>query len=234
MKPLFLNVALLFSLAFSLCQSSAFALDVVFLTPQGPTLLRSWKPEELANLVRKGKNPGQALVIEESTQSLELNSRADIDLITFYGANSKVARIPRFMIWRDLVKLKWDAKNKSLSAHVTSTSRLLVPKQIFDVSDIQKIELAKHSQVYPGTELRIRTNPAASRGEKLFTQSCLACHSLPQTKGVQPRELTENNLNQFKIKHASLGIELDSRSVRGLLAYSEALASQKNDVPSKK
>ena len=209
------------------------ALDVVFLTPKGPSLLKTWTAEELGQLSKRGKITGQNLIIEESTRSLDLNSRAEIDLVTIYGSG-KIARIPRFMIWRDFIKLRWDPGRKAISANATSASRLVVPKEVFNVSDIQKIELAKHSLIYPGTELRIRTNPAASRGEKLFTQSCLACHSLPQAKAVGPAQLTENNLNHFTEHHRSAGVDLDSRGIRGLIAYSQALASQQNDVQLRK
>lgn len=182
---------------------------------------------------KKGALIGQKLIFDEATQSLDLNARAYIDLVTFYG-DHQMTRVPRFMIWRDLIKLKWDAKNKTLNAYATSASRLIVPKDVFTVTQIQKIELSKHSLAYPGTELKLRTNPAASRGEKLFTQSCLACHSLPQHKNVTPAQLTESNLKSFPYSHQSLGITLDSKNLRGLIAYSEALASQKNEVQSKK
>ena len=216
---------------------TSFAIDVTFLTQSetGPasSVLKTWTPTELKDLAGKGSSiSAQRMFIDDSTMKLELNARADIDLITLYG-EKEIARVPRFMIWRGLLKLDWDPKQQTLSSHVSGKSRLLVPSQSFKVSKIQKIELAHHSLVYPGTALKIRTNPAASRGEKLFTQSCLACHSLPKLSSLKPDQLTSENLKKFGVQHKSFhDLDLDAKGIRGLIAYSEALASEKNEVKS--
>jgi hypothetical protein len=223
--------------------SQAHAVDVVFLTQQGPQVstkvLKTWSPDELTKISKSGGSiSAQAMIIDESTQSLELNDRADVDLVTLYG-EKEMARVPRFMIWRGLLKLEWNKKTKTLDSRAQVQqifpNRILVPGEAFRVHNIQKIELAQHSWVYPGTRLSIRTNPAASRGEKLFTQSCLACHSLPNYKAIQPGMLTAESLKSFNTQHKAFPkVELDARAVRGLVAYRDALAKEKTVVASPK
>jgi len=216
--------------------SNAQALDVVFLT-HPPKVLKSWSPEALSKLAkRNGAISAQTLIFDDSAQSLDLNDRADIDLVTLYGKHG-MARVPRFLIWRGLLKLTWNRKTQSLDSEGKIESlvpkRLLVPAKVFRVREIQKIELAHHSWVYPGTRLVIRTNPAASRGEKLFTQSCLACHSLSGFTPLTPAQLTDSALDAFNTKHHTYPeLRLDARATRGLAAYREALAREKTVVPS--
>lgn len=217
---------------------AAHALDVVFLTQQGPSVstrvLKSWTPEQLTQLAKGGSISSQKMIIEDSAASLELNDLADVDLITLYG-EKEVARVPRFLLWRGLLKLEWNKKTKSLDSRgdvqKLIPDRLLIPAEAFRVKNIQKIELAQHSWVYPGTRLMLRTNPAASRGEKLFTQSCLACHSLPNAKNLRPAQLHPEVLKAFSSQHKAFPIlSLDARAIRGLEAYRDALVTDKTVV----
>jgi mono/diheme cytochrome c family protein len=213
-------------------QADAGKVSVAILTQDGPKVLKEWSAPELRALSgRKGEISAQKLIIDESTKSLELTARADVDLVTFYaGKNEMVARVPRFLIWRGFLKLFWDKKTSSLRM-AAIPNRLLVPLQALAFANITKIELAEHSGVYPGTALHLRTNPAASRGEKLFTQSCLACHSLPSHRPIALTVLSTNTLEKFtQLHHAYPGFQIDARDIRGLVAYREALDSEKNEV----
>ncbi len=212
---------------------NAFALDVTLLTPQGPRVLKTWSEAELKKLSKKrGEISAQKLIFDESTDKVELNERANIDLITLYGAEG-MARVPRFLVWRGLFKLEVDRKG-SLNSH-GEADRLLVPPQIFSLTRISKIELSRASQTYPGTRLTLRTNPAASRGEKLFTQSCLACHSLPQAPALQVSALTDEKLNAFNTKHKKYkSLTLDQKALRGLIAYRDTLSRTSSEVKSPK
>ena len=212
-------------------------LEVTLLTPQGSKILKSWTPEMLISF-SKGKSEisAQQLLIEDSALNLELKDRANIDLFTLYS-ESGMARIPRFMAWRGYLNFYYDSKTKTLSSKIKrkAQTQLLVPTEAFEIKNIQKIELAEHSLVYPETKLQVRTNPAASRGEKLFTQTCLACHSLPHHMPLTPANLTVPVLDQFNARHHVFkGLEINARDRRGLIAYSEALAFEKNEVKSKK
>jgi cytochrome c5 len=166
-----------------------------------------------------------------STKNLDLNDRADVDLVTLYGED-RTTRVPRFMIWRGSLKFYYN-KDGSLSSKA-DTNRLLVPTSIFSVTKIKRIELTRASVLYPETELHLRTNPAASRGEKLFTQSCLACHGLPSAPKLKVETLTDAQLNDFVAKHKSQGaMMLDARATRGLIAYRDALVLEHSGVKPK-
>jgi hypothetical protein len=209
------------------------ALEVTLLTPQGSKSLKKWSLPELKRLSRSGALSAQELVFDESAKDLDLNERADIDLVTLYGNQQRIARVPRFMIWRGSLKLKL-ATDGTVSARA-SNNPLLVPQDFFNVSGIRRIELSRASSTYPGTRLQVRTNPAASRGEKLFTHSCMACHSLDSAPRIEVSRLNDSYLRSFPSKHrATAKLNLDPRTLRGLIAYREALASEKNGVSSSK
>jgi len=209
------------------------ALEVSLLTAEGPKVLKTWSSDQMKKAAKKGKISAQTLIFEQSTDGLDLNVRADIDLVTLHGKSGRISRVPRFMIWRDLLKLKLQADG-SLSSRA-SNAPVMVPVDFFRVDQIERIELGRASVLYPGTRLSVRTNPAASRGEKMFTQSCMACHSLQNTPKIEATLLAEAYLKDFRSKHpATTGFELGTRALRGLLAYREALASEKSSVKSQK
>ena len=209
------------------------ALEVSLLTPQGQKVLKTWSGVQLQSMAKRSLVSAQNLIFETSAQDLDLNVRADIDLVTLYGAKNRIARVPRYMIWRGSLKffLNSDGTLRSQAGSFPP----MVPKDFFSVDEIYKIELSRASVLYPGTKLSVRTNPAATRGEKLFTQSCMACHSLSNTPKLEVPRLSEAYLVGFQGKHKPTGkMGIDPRALRGLLAYREALASEKNSVSSAK
>jgi hypothetical protein len=61
----------------------------------------------------------------------------------------------------------------------------------------------------------------------------MACHSLQ--KPLDPTALKPTVFDRFNEHHAQFKtLQLESRDIRGLSAYSEALASERNQVPSAK
>jgi hypothetical protein len=218
-------------------------IDVVFMTQSGSRLLKSWTPEDLSRFAgnKSGKISAQEFLFEDSSNSLDLNDRAGIDLVTIH-ADAKIIRVPRFMIWRGFFQFRYQAKTGELSSGLKSKSsldqgRILLPAWYFDTTGIRKIELSDRKWTYPNTHLKIRTNPAASRGEKTFTQNCMACHSIPSSGApvLQPTALNADRLKAFETIHKKWPeIKIDARYVRGLIEYSEALAFEKNEVKPKK
>ncbi len=212
-------------------------IDVVFLTQSGSRILKSWSAEEIQKFAggKRTEVSSQKFLFEDSTSALELNDRASIDLVTITADTStgtKMIRVPRFLIWRGFFQFRWDAKTGELSSRFKDVEkdRILVPASYFEVNNIRKIELSNHLVSYPQTKLKIRTNPAASRGEKIFTQNCLACHSVPTygSPNLNPTSLTTERLKLFSTIHKRWpGLKLDARSERGLIEYSEALALER-------
>ncbi len=212
--------------------NDAHALEVMLLTPAGSKVLKTWSEKDLKALSgNKAAISAQKLIFDESTSQLELNDRADIDVISLYGEDGKTVRVPRFMVWRGSLKL--ELSHGKLNSKGES-ERLVVPSEIFKIKDIKKIELSRASNLYPGTRLKLRTNPAASRGEKLYTQSCLACHGASQAKGLAVAALTDTALNGFNTQHKRWNLILDAKASRGVAAYRDALASEKSEVKSPK
>jgi hypothetical protein len=204
------------------------AMDVNFLTPSGSVPLKTWTSGELKAIAKPGGQiSAQKLLIDESAAKLDVNERADIDLVTLTGDH--VVRVPRFMVWREYLKFKLN-KDGSLSSSAVS-NRLLVPTSLFSVSKITKIELGRASLLYPAIELHARTNPAASRGEKLFAQSCLACHGLSASP-LQISALSDDRLKSFSAAHQKFGIALDAKAFRGIVAYRDALVLEQSQVKS--
>ena len=208
------------------------SVDVVFLTQSGSRPLKSWSTDEIRKFSAGNHSnvSAQKLLFDESAASLALNDRASIDLVTI-TTDTKTIRVPRFLIWRGFFRFMFDPKSGELASVVRNLDRgrLLIPTSYFDATNIRKIELSDHLTTYPQTKLRLRTNPAASRGEKLFTQSCLACHSV-STYGsppLVPTELTATKLRNFDSIHQGwTELRIDPKSSRGLVEYSEALALQ--------
>jgi cytochrome c5 len=220
--------------AFLMIPTASFALEVTLLTASGSKSLKTWSDAALKTLAKGGGGiSAQELIFEQSTRDLDLNVRADIDLVTIYGKRNRVARIPRFMIWRG--NLKFDLSRSGELRSRANATPLLVPLDFFTVEGVERVELGRASTLYPSTKLLVRTNPAASRGEKLFTQSCMACHSLGQAPRIEATLLNETYLKGFKQGHKpTVGAALDARALRGLMAYREALASEKISVNSSK
>ncbi len=210
--------------------ANAFSVNLV--TPKGVRVIREAGASDFSRFAKKSS--GRISVQEwfdSITSPLDLNEKADIDLMTLYGADGKTARVPRFMIWRGFIRFRLGS-NGALDSE-GDPNRLLVPKEFFTIKRIQKVEFSRASDTYPGTALAIRTNPAASRGEKLFTQSCMACHSIGSVPRIDAQKLTDPFLKSFNGKHRLMGaLTLDSRAIRGLAAYREALGSGKSGVMS--
>ena len=210
--------------------TSAHALDVNYLTHGGSLPLKTWTAGDLKTLAkRNGEISSQKLLIDESAAKLDLNDRADIDLVTIVGDHT--ARVPRFMVWREYLKFKLNHDGTLSSSAVSN--RLLVPTSLFSVSKITKIELGRANLLFPEIELHLRTNPAASRGEKLYAQSCLACHGL-SAKALKVTSIADEQLKSFSTTHLKFGITLDPKALRGLVAYRDALVLEHSEVKSVK
>jgi hypothetical protein len=208
------------------------AVSVNLVTPKGVRVIRELNSADLSKFAKKpsGKIASQEW-FDAMTAALDLNEKAEIDLMTLFGADGKTARVPRFMIWRGFIRFRLSPDGAFDSEG--DPNRLLVPREFFTIKRIQKVEFSRASETYPGTALAIRTNPAASRGEKLFTQSCLACHSIGSAPRIDAGRLSDPFLKSFNGRHRTMGaLSLDARAIRGLAAYRDALGSQKSVVKS--
>lgn len=238
---LFIFISLVFNL-FHVKAAHSFdskEIDVVFLTQSGPQVLKQWSFESLNSWQKK--NPAfeaQRFLFEESASLLKLEEKAGIDLVSII-AEHKTIRVPRHLIWRGWLRFSWDPRKKILSSALAKISQTKVafPLEYYQSGPIRKIELSNHEFTYPDTRLFARTNPAASRGEKIFVQTCLSCHSVSSygSARLTPEDLKPESLKNFNQVHRQWPkLFLDSRTERGLMVYSEALALEQNGVKTKK
>ncbi len=210
-----------------LAQASAEAGTLTILyNPQvtnSPEQLRLWSESELSKRPQQG-NISLKELVEVSSESLNDLKLSEVDLFNFYDPSGKIiARVPRFLIWRDRVRLKIDPKLKTISARVLPTEGQLVPFAEMDVASLARVEMVNSWKQYPGIRLALRTNPAAVRGEKLLTHNCLSCHSLPKNPPFNVKAACGLPRNALNAKHGDRwGHALDEYAHRGLQAYCEA------------
>ncbi len=219
---------------FSFAEVSAAPIPVAVVTPQGQKSLKSWSSDDFRKLLRADGLISVQKFFDLSTETLDWKERADIDLLNIYGQKpNEVVRIPRFMVVREWIRFHFHRLSGRVSVEVSPKAQISMPKSALELDSVQKVELTKRTTVYQGIQLKIRTNPAASRGEKLYTENCLSCHSIPGRKPVRPDQLTKSVFDQFETAHRAFkNFTLTARDIRGLEVYREALASEKNEVKS--
>lgn len=195
-----------------------------------PEQLKQWSEAELSKQRRPGDISLKELV-EVSSASLTDTKLSEVDLFNFYDPSGKIiARVPRFLIWRDRVRLRFDLKSKTLSAKVLPTEGQLVPFAEMDVASLARVEMVNSWKQYPGIRLGLRTNPAAVRGEKLLTHNCLSCHSLPKNPPLNARMACGLERQALNLKHGDKWSHaLDEYAHRGLQAYCEAASLSGRD-----
>ncbi len=157
---------------------------------------------------------------QEVLSAIDSAEQAEIDLVVVKGRDGSLARFPRHLITKGHVKFTTCEGRSVCLKGVTNRAR--IPVEALEVKRVQKIELFNHNEVFPEAKLKDRTNPAASRGEKLWVQNCLSCHGLkaPELQ-LKNLKLVESVFNQTHRKFS--GFRLDSWDVRGIAAYLDAL-----------
>jgi hypothetical protein len=188
-----------------------------------PETLRTWTIRELQKRPRQG-NISLKQILEESSNHLNDLKLSEVDLFNFYDVNGQIlARVPRFLIWKDRVRLRLDRKTNTLYSRVLPTEGQLVPFQELSVASLSRVEMVNSWKQYPGVRLRLRTNPAAVRGEKLVTHNCLSCHSLPKNPPLPFASACALKRPELNAKHGDRWIyALDEYAHRGFQAYCEA------------
>lgn len=163
--------------------------------------------------------------LEKVTRGLDLNDRAEIDILTMSNADgSQIVRVPRFMVVRKKVFLKLQNDQHQMRLSLIWKNAESYRKNL---NAITKIQLAHHRFVYPDTWQFSRTNPAASRGEKIFVQNCLSCHSVPGAKPLSPQQIPEHISENFDRQHSSVHqLKLDAKEARGLEVYKESFSKE--------
>jgi len=226
----------------SLFPQGASALNVIWSDAGQQRVLKTWSLEQLHGYKmtshhEKDPESGHILswkgvvlsrLLEEAAASLTVEERARIDLVIVQG----VAAIPRAMILKYpfLLAIDDNASRGPLYSVVPWTSKPkilneVLPLERFFVSHVDKIELTNYADRYGSLYLKRRTDPLAIRGEKLFVQSCVNCHSGG----------TQNSINFGNVgsKHPPVkGVfPLVEHLKRSISRYLDAYRAQVTSVP---
>lgn len=181
-------------------------------------------------------------ILEEVTQKLTVEERAQVDLVELSekGMEQKIL-LPRALIGK-VSKLGVE-RNKEGKVTITfpqdsgkrfESEGVFLPS--FTKKEFTEVRLTSYSDRYGKFLLKRRTDPAAMRGEKLFVQNCLGCHTANADRTVFLKAFTKpEEVKSFLMSEKHVGVSstkkwesfLDSKRERSLLSY---LMAQKSSM----
>ena len=168
------------------------------------TLLESWPGNLMGGQTpqsgRKQEWKGVLLsdVIQSALDGMLVEERAQVDLIVLHSSTGDArALIPRALLKKFPFLMAWSREGRALGALTaippqSSQARIQAegaPLESFFLENVGRIELASSRERFSSSILRRRTDPIAVRGEKVFLNSCLACHEsgrAPLLTGAHP------------------------------------------------
>ena len=135
--------------------------------------------------------PSLAALVEETMKGLSAADRATTDLVVLRARNGKEVLMPKaFLVKYPQIQLALKKNGQALgeagprivlpattNSKIKSENILLEP--LF-VSELAQVTLTSYDRRFGSFLLKRRTDPAAMRGEKLFLQNCVSCHTQPQ------------------------------------------------------
>lgn len=176
-------------------------------------------------------------LMDESLMKLPLEVRAQIDLVVL-GGREREALVPRSFINKFPVVLsKTKGGFESVVVGWQTNPKIKaeeLPTDTYFLDSVQKITFTSYRERYLKYFLKRRTDPAAMRGEKVFTQACLGCHATGI--GPDPSKWTTVEFNGMK-KNAhpakSPRFELNDWMVRALTVYWSAQEKERQSQQTK-
>ncbi len=203
---------------------------------------------EIDPLAKGGKEsakflgPSLAELIAETTKGLTAADRSTSDLVVLKTRSGKEALMPKaFLIKYPQIQLALKRNGQTLGPEAprvvlpaTTNSKIrnenILLEPLF-VSELSEITLTSYEKRYGAFILSRRTDPAAMRGEKMYLQNCVGCHSSAPT--------TQTTLaSAEKVEKIAGGghpdfpgvkdfrLIFDKKSTRSLESYLEAFKAQ--------
>ncbi|MBU6374673.1 MAG: hypothetical protein KGQ59_01640 [Bdellovibrionales bacterium] len=189
--------------------------------------LRAFNDSELRALPHKrlassggtiSQGPLLSSVLETAMKDLSAEARSQIDLVVLHGEAGRHAWIPRALVTRSSLLLAMPDRNSVIPSG--SHSRLQaeeLPFSTYGLQRVQRVELTNYRERFGSFYLKRRTDPAAVRGEKVFIQNCMACHS---QWGKIPSVETDSLVAQLRKHPRNSGYQgLSSKSEKALFSY---------------
>jgi hypothetical protein len=184
--------------------------------------------------VLEWKGPLLGSLLDEAMKPLNAEAKSQIDLIVLKGGKGEQAWIPRAFLTRYPMLLA----EPTLDSVVPTTSWAKIqtedlPHGTYWVRGVQRVELTNYREQFGRFYLKRRTDPAAMRGEKVFVQNCLACHS----GGAKPAASWqgESLVDLLKKHPRKTGFqEVNARTEKALASYWTAYRSEQGESAAEK
>jgi len=182
------------------------------------------------------KGPRLSALVEQAMAGLTAEDRSRIDLVILKGegkgeGDRRQVWIPRSYVSKGpLVVVQSESRFKTVlpADPRPGPAAAELPLAAFEIENLTRVELANYQERLAGLLLQRRTDPAAMRGEKLFIQNCMACHSDSSAKWKGLGGALAQTLGAGIQKHVTApGVRpLDDRSSRALVSYWNAWLSE--------
>lgn len=177
--------------------------------------------------------------VDKALEALPIEGRAQVDLIVLHGQNGRRALLPRAFVSKYPVLLAFRGESLTHSGEAadrgpvysvvpwSSKPRIMnedLPLESFFVSKITRVEFTNYREQYNSLYLKRRTDPSAMRGEKLFVQNCVNCHTGgqgPSLSGI----VNEGGVKRFaSTGHPPIkaGLKLTDRDRQSIIRYLNA------------
>jgi hypothetical protein len=202
----------------------------------------SREKDPISGKLLKWKGVLLSKLIEKSLDHLTPDNRAQIDLIVLKNASGERALIPRAMITKYPMLLAIQSEGANgvsrdrgpimAIAPWTSKPRIMderIPVENYFLSNLERIELTSYKDRFSSLFLKRRTDPAAMRGEKIFVQTCVSCHSEGDSRVYRSSDLGSDSLtSEHSGLHASMksALRLNDRDKKSVQSYLAAYRTE--------
>jgi mono/diheme cytochrome c family protein len=213
--------------------------------PAANTVLMSWSMAEIKGKFKetasKEVDPETGKVVrwkgillsqllEKAMESLPPERKALVDLILVKGADGRQAFIPRAFVVKYPILLAYSGSVATdlgsrgplysvvpWTTHERKLREEAAPLESFFIPSVESVALTNYRLRFGAVYLKKRTDPSAVRGERVFVQSCVGCHSESRKPMVTAR-------GQAAFRHPEVkGVPaLSERDRRALFQYIEA------------
>lgn len=183
-----------------------------------------------------------SLLIEEATQTFSAADRSDTDLVVLKTRAGREVLMPKaFLVKYPQIQVALKKNGQSLGAQsprlilpATTNAKIQKENMLLEpmfVSELASITLSSYERRYGSFFLKRRTDPAAMRGEKLFLQNCVTCHTQPAvamaalTSSEKIQKVAQGEHPDVPGNHGLSAI-FDKKAIRSLVSYLEAFRFQ--------
>ncbi len=181
-------------------------------------------------------------LIEEATKTFSAADRSDTDLVVMKTRAGREALMPKaFLVKYPQIQIALKKNGQPLGVEsprlvlpATTNAKIQKENMLLEpmfVSELASITLSSYERRYGSFFLKRRTDPAAMRGEKLFLQNCITCHTQAAvtmvylTSSDKIHKVAQGEHPNVPGNHGFSTI-FDKKAIRSLVSYLEAFRFQ--------